>query len=441
MDADTGAILGYSSTPSFDPNIRNLTNYMDPLVSYAYEPGSTMKTFSYMCAIESGKYDGSATFMSGSKTYVSELDEKDTVTIKDWNVKGWGEITYDFGFAMSSNIGVATLMEEVITKNELRKCYESYGFGKKTGITLNRELSGNIKFTYDVEAATAGYGQGITITPVQMLQALTIVTNEGTMLKPYIVDSIVASDGTVLEKNSRTEIDRVASKATVDKVKELMRSVITPDSSKTTGSAYYMKGYDLIGKTGTASIYDYQKGAYLTGNYDYIYSFAGVYPGDDPELIVYMAIKKPKNSSGYLSTAVKDIIVNLSKYYNIEDDGYVSPGYMINNYVNKVTTEVLEELSNNNLKATVLGTGNKIIGHYPDGGSVLYNGDSVVLLTNNYDKEMINFVGMSYKEANSILKLMGVKYSLDGYGYVYEQNIASGNKIDKEIVLKLKEKY
>ena len=115
MNAKTGEILGYSSSPSFDPNIRNLTNYMDPLISYAYEPGSTMKTFSYMCAIDSGRYDGNATFMSGSKTYVSELDEKDIVTIRDWNGKGWGQISYDYGYAMSSNMGVATLLDEVIT--------------------------------------------------------------------------------------------------------------------------------------------------------------------------------------------------------------------------------------------------------------------------------------------------------------------------------------
>ncbi|MBR6113382.1 MAG: penicillin-binding protein 2, partial [Bacilli bacterium] len=211
IDAKTGAILGYSSTPSFDPNIRNLKNYMDPLISYAYEPGSTMKTFSYMCAIDSGKYNGSDTFMSGSKTYVSALDENDTVTIKDWNNGlGWGRISYDYGYAMSSNIGVANLLENVITKDELKTCYTKYGFGKKTDISLNGELSGNIDFTYDIEAATAGYGQGIMVTPIQMLQALTIVSNNGTMLKPYIVSKVVDSTGKTVLKNEKEEIGIVA---------------------------------------------------------------------------------------------------------------------------------------------------------------------------------------------------------------------------------------
>ena len=441
MSAKTGEILAYTSTPSFDPNIRNLTNYMDPLVSYAYEPGSTMKTFSYMCAIESGKYNGNDTFKSGSKTYVSELDKNDTVTIKDWNNKGWGTITFDYGYAMSSNIGVATLMEEVITKKELSECYTKYGFGKKTGITLNKELSGDIKFTYDVEAATAAYGQGITITPIQMLQALTAVSNDGIMLKPYIVSSVVSSDGDIIEKYDREEIGRVASSDTIKKIKELMKSVIVSDSNRGTGAAYYMEGYDLIGKTGTASIYDYESGKYLAGNSDYIYSFSGLYPGEDPELIVYMAVKKPKDSRNYVAPAVKDIIVNLSKYYNIDSESKVEKGYRLGNYINKVTTSVQSELKENGLNVILLGNGNKIISQYPESSSNLYKGDKVVLLTNSYNLEMIDFNGMSYKDANNILKLMGVEYKLEGYGYVYEQNIPKGSKIDKEVILKLKGKY
>ena len=230
MNAKTGEILAYGSTPSFDPNVRNLTNYLDPLVSYTYEPGSTMKTFSYMCAIDSGKYNGSDTFMSGSKTYVSELDENDTVTIKDWNGTGWGEISYDYGFAMSSNIGVANLLENVITKKELKTCYDNFGFGKKTGISLNNELSGNISFSYDIEAATAGYGQGIMVSPIQILQGMTAIANDGMLLKPYVVSEIVDNDGKIVLKNERMEINQVVSKETIVKIKELMRSVITPDS-------------------------------------------------------------------------------------------------------------------------------------------------------------------------------------------------------------------
>ncbi len=440
MNAKTGAILGYSSTPSFDPNIRNLTSYMDPLVSYAYEPGSTMKTFSYMCAINSGKYNGSDTFMSGSKTYVSARDENDTVTIKDWNNgQGWGRISYDFGYAMSSNIGVANLLENVITKNELSNCYEKFGFGKKTGITLNGEVSGDIKFTYDVEAATAGYGQGIVVSPIQMLQGHTIIANNGTLLKPYIVSKIVDSSGKTILENKREEIGTVVNKETINKIKELMRSVISEDSSTGTGSAYKMDGYNLIGKTGTASIFE--KGRYLTGDGNYIYSFAGLYPGDDPEIIIYMAVKKPKDGQNYIAPSVKEVIVNTSKYLSIEEKTREFKNIIMDDYSNKIVTEVEKELKQNNLKIITLGTGNKIINQYPKKGIKVYENGLVVLLTNNYNKTMIDFNGMSYKEVKEILKLMDVEYELSGYGYAYQQNIDNGNVIDKKVIIEFKGLY
>lgn len=440
MDAKSGAILGYSSTPSYDPNIRNLTNYMDPLVSYTYEPGSTMKTFSYMCAIDSGKYNGSDTFMSGSKTYVSALNEKDTVTINDWNNgKGWGKISYDFGFAMSSNIGVANLLENVITKKELKTCYKKFGFGSKTGITLNNELSGNINFTYDIEAATAGYGQGIMVTPIQMLQGLTIVANNGTMVKPYIVSKIVDSNGKIVLENQREEIGTVVSEKTVDKIKELLRSVISKDSTTGTGYAYRIDGYDLIGKTGTGQIFE--KGKYLTGDGKYIYSFSGLYPGNDPEIIIYMAIKKPKDGYNYIASHVKEVVINTSKYLNIEEKTKESKNIIIEDYSNKVVTEVEKKLKDNDIKVITLGKGKKIINQYPNKGITVYENGLVVLLTNDYDKSMIDFSGLSYKEIVEILKLMNVEYELDGYGYAYEQNIEVGNKIDKKVVIKLKGLY
>lgn len=439
MNAKTGAILGYSSTPSFDPNIRNLTNYMDPLISYTYEPGSTMKTFSYMCAIDSGKYNGNDKFMSGSKTYVSELDANDTVTIRDWNGEGWGEITYDYGFAMSSNIGVANLVEKVITKQELRDCYNKFGFGKKTGITLNNELTGNISFNYDVEAATAGYGQGIMVSPIQLLQGMTIVANDGVMIKPYIVSKIVDSNGKTTLENKRQEVSKVVSKNTTDKMKELMRSVISNDYRLGTGYAYYMDGYDLIGKTGTASIFE--NGKYLTGNSDYIYSFAGIYPGDDPEIIMYIAIKKPKDTVNYMAPAIKNVLVNVSKYLNIETSKSNQTGYMVSDYTNRITTEVSKELEDRQVRVITLGTGNKIIDQYPIDKSMVYKNDLVVLLTNDYDKKMVDLSGLSYKECLSVLKLMGVEYNISGYGYVSNQNIGLGEKIDKKIEIEMKGLY
>ena len=146
-DASTGAILSYATSPSFDPNVRNITNYIDLMTGTTYEPGSTMKIFSYLCAIDSGNYVGEDTYESGN--IVFEANDGSKTTIRDWNKKGWGNITYDYGFSMSSNVGAAGLLRsEIIDKKELKACYNSYGFGVKTGFGLEGEVAGKIKFKY-----------------------------------------------------------------------------------------------------------------------------------------------------------------------------------------------------------------------------------------------------------------------------------------------------
>ena len=441
MDAKTGKILGYSSTPSFDPNLRNMTSYIDPLVTLTYEPGSTMKIFSYMCAIDSGNYDGNTTYTSGSKTYTSENGGKD-VTISDWKKEGWGVLTYDQGFALSSNIAVANIVESVITKEDLKTCYAKYGFGNKTDFTLKREESGNINYTYQIEAATAGYGQGITTTPIQHLQALTAIANNGTMLKPYIVDKIKDSNtGKILEENKKTELTTIIKSSTVDKMKELMANVINGDNTNSTGYAYYMDGYSLIGKTGTAQIFDYTKGKYMSGSSDYIYSFSGMFPGDDPEIILYAAIKRPKDTTNYVAPMIREVEKNITKYLNIEEKSNEKKSYVVESFYNKKVNEVKTLLESKNIKVLVIGDGTEIINQYPSVNSTIYEDDLVILKTNNYDKRMIDLDGYSYKEVDNILRLMGVSYILEGNGYVYEQSIPVGEVINDTITIKLKNKY
>ncbi|MGM9875881.1 MAG: penicillin-binding protein [Bacilli bacterium] len=441
MDAKTGKILGYSSTPSFDPNLRNMTSYIDPLVTLTYEPGSTMKIFSYMCAIDSGNYDGNTTYTSGSKTYTSENGGKD-VTISDWKKEGWGVLTYDQGFALSSNIAVANIVESVITKEDLKTCYAKYGFGNKTNFTLKREESGNINYTYQIEAATAGYGQGITTTPIQHLQALTAIANNGTMLKPYVVDKIKDSNtGKILEENKKTELTTIIKSSTVDKMKELMANVINGDNTNSTGYAYYMDGYSLIGKTGTAQIFDYTKGKYMSGASDYIYSFSGMFPGDDPEIILYAAIKRPKDTTNYVAPMIREVEKNITKYLNIEEKSNEKKSYLVESFYNKKVNEVKTLLESKNIKVLVIGDGTEIVNQYPSVNSTIYEDDLVVLKTNNYDKRMIDLDGYSYKEVDNILRLMGVSYILEGNGYVYEQSIPVGEVINDTITIKLKNKY
>ena len=313
MDAKTGDILASSSTPSFNPNLRNITDYENPLITKTYEPGSVMKTFTYMCAMENGKYNGNETFLSGSYTIGDDI-------IFDWYHPGWGNISYDKGLEYSSNVGIANLLSknDSISKKQLKECFKKYGFGDTTGIELSNESKGNVKFTYDVEFLNAGFGQGISTTAIQQLQALTIISNNGKMLKPHIVSKIVDSDTKKTIYERKIEEKEVASIETVNKIKELMYNVVHGTNPGSTGYPYRIDGFNIIGKTGTSQIYNVQTGTYSTGDNDYIFSFSGMFPKDNPEIIIYAAMKKPMwgKSSG-LYTNVKSLMQNIAKYKNM----------------------------------------------------------------------------------------------------------------------------
>lgn len=437
-DANTGAILSYATAPSFDPNVRNITKHIDLLTRDPYEPGSTMKIFSYLCAIDNGNYVGDSKYDSGNVVFDSKDGSK--IIIRDWNKKGWGNISYDYGFAMSSNVGAVNLLRnEMLDKKTLKTCYNSYGFGSKTGFTFENEEPGQIKLGNDIDAASSTFGQAITVTPIQMVQALTLISNDGNLLKPYMVSKIVDTDTGELSYEATTEVvDVVSDVKSVAKIKELMKSVVCNDSSKCTGSAYYMEDYPLMGKTGTAQIYDSSTGTYMTGKSDYIYSFAGLYPADNPEIIIYSALKRPKDEVNYVAPAIKSVVVNTSKYLNIKVDNYKTDNYELKSYINKSTQIVKEELLNHKMKVFVLGNGEKIINQYPSRGSDMYSNSVVVLLTDTYDKVMPNMVGLSYKDAINMLKLMGVKYLVEGNGYVVSQNVLEGAIIGNELVVELK---
>lgn len=441
MDANTGEILGSSTSPSFDPNIRDITNYENPLISYVYEPGSVMKTFTYMCAIENGVYDGDYTFTSGA---ISIYDD----VITDWNTKGFGTITLDKGFEYSSNVGIVTIMDTMLSKEQLSDCFTSYGFGSTTGIELTRELSGNVTFTYPIEVAAAGYGQGITTTAIQQLQALTILSNDGKMITPSIVDKIVdPNTGEIIYENELVETEALVSQDTIDKVKELLYNTINNTDTYTTGKNYSIEGYDIIGKTGTAQIFDNDSGKYLTGSNDYVYSFAGMYPYEDPEYIIYAAIKQPSyGTSTTLYEPVKEILQNIATYSNMFEEQSLANAYetiTLESYISAdvlTTSSYLEKLG---IEVLLLGDGDTIINQYPSKGTSLIDGDRVIFLTNYTQLYMPSLIGLSSKEAAIVLDYLDISYSIEGYGYVTTQSVLPETLILKEteVVITLEDKY
>ena len=440
MDAKSGAILGTSSSPSFDPNTRNITNYLNLFMSSPYEPGSTMKTFTYMAAMENGVYDGNETYKSG--VYVTS----DGTEIGDWNRNGWGVISFDKGYAMSSNVGVINIINRHMSSVMLRQYFKKLGFGRRTGIELPNESKGNLEFKYETEIYNAGFGQGITTTPVQNVKAMTPLTNDGMLLKPYIVSKIVDSDtGEIVLENKREEIERVASTNTIQKMLSLMDDCVNGIGN--TGSGYRIDGGELIGKTGTAQIANEHGGGYLSGKEDIISSFSGIYPKSNPQIIIYASVARPSGGSQKpVSNAVKEIVQNISKYYGNSDSSQSSitiSSYEVPNFTNKKIDVSKLLLETSGMRYTIIGNGDKVIRQSPVNGDVITNQDTIYLITNDANLVVPNVVGLSGKVAKDLLQKMGLIVHLDGVGYVTSQSIGEGVAISDgmEITLQLSPRY
>ena len=439
-DAKTGAILGTANSPSFDPNVRNITNYLDMFVASPYEPGSTMKTFTYMAAMENGVYDGNEVYESGTFTTT------DGTEIGDWNRNGWGTITFDKGYALSSNVGVINIINRHMNSLMLRQYYKKLGFGKKTRISLPNEQKGKLDFRYETEIYNAGFGQGILVTPVQMIQAMSSITNDGMLLKPYIVKKIVnPENGEVILENKKEEVERVASTGTVQKMMSLMDDCVNGYGN--TGSGYRIDGGELIGKTGTSQIADEHSSGYLTGEEDIISSFAGVYPKSDPQIIIYAAVKRPSGGSQKsISNAVKEVVSNYSKYKGNADtktNTIEIKTYEVENYLNKKTDSIKTKLDSEGVHYQIIGNGNKIIKQSPREDTKITSKDTIYLITNDKNLTVPDVNGLSGKVAKSLLEELGLKVNIDGVGYVTGQSVAPGTPITKglEIILNLNPKF
>ena len=420
MDAKTGAIVASATNPNFNPNDTNtIKEYMNPLLSYQYEPGSVMKVFSFASSMEEGKYDGEETFKSGSYT----LD--DGTVIRDSERKGWGTISFDEGFARSSNVAATTLALR-LGVDKLSEYYNNLGFGKKTGIELSNEAIGDIEMVYQSELATASFGQGVSVTAIQMLQALSALTNAGTVIKPYIVDKVVDQNGNITYQGERQVVKKVYSTNTVNKMHEIMKKVI--DINK----YWQVNNVSIMGKTGTAQIAS-PKGGYLTGTYDYIKSFAGIFPADDPKYIVYVAGKKPETNLGswakVITTAIEEI-ASYAKLTESKSDADPSKIITLDNYISKYLDTTLEELKNKKIDVIILGNGKYIINQYPLKNKTLLSGEKLFLLTNDKEIKMENLKGWSLSEVKTYCNLIGLKLEYNGYGYVINQSIEENAILD-----------
>lgn len=431
MDASTGAIVASATSPNFDPNDTNtITSYMNPLVSYQYEPGSVMKIFSFAAAIEEGLYDGDEIYTSGSIQVDSET------IVNDAEKGGWGDISFDTGFANSSNVAATILAFRMLDNadKKLPDYYSELGFGQKTGIELSNEVTGDIGIVYKSELSNASFGQGISVTPIQMLQALSSMTNDGNIIKPYIVDKIVDSEGNVTYEGKREVVNNVYSTSTIEEMYELMHKVVYEGTGKAYGDS---SNVSLMGKTGTAQIAS-STGGYMTGEYDTIRSFAGIFPEDNPEYIVYVAARHFEGTStnfAHINTSAINEIAKYAKLTEEKNESDLSKVYNVTNYLSKDINNITSILASTPISIITIGNGKYIINQYPLNGGIVLEGGKLFLVTNSNDINMPNIIGWSLNEVKTYCDLVGINLEYSGYGYVTSQSIAEGTLIDNTMTL------
>lgn len=388
MDPNTGEILAMASRPTFDPNNyqkfsaevlnRNLPIWM------TYEPGSTFKIITMSSAVEEKVidifndtfYDSGSVKISGSR-------------IGCWKSGGHGHQTFLQVLENSCNPGFVKL-GQLLGKEKLFSYFDLFGFGSKTGIDLNGESEGII-FPLDkvgeLELVTSAFGQGISVTPIQQVTAVSSVVNGGILYEPYIVKSVTEpTTDSIIINNNPVKVRNTISEETSAIMRYALESVV----AKGGGRYAYIEGYRVGGKTGTAQ--KVKDGRYMENNY--VMSFMSVVPSNNPEAILYVAIDNPKNTallSSYTTAPVaRKILLDIISALDIsKQEGAIEktmywddPVYNdLPNVVGMTKKEAKRNLYYYNIEYT--GYGEVVIEQSPEAGTSLPLGSTVRLLLGN----------------------------------------------------------
>ncbi|WP_099222352.1 penicillin-binding protein [Listeria costaricensis] len=433
MNPKTGEILAMSQRPSFNPEDRSGLDsssdgiWQDLPVEYAYEPGSVMKIFTLASAIDSGVYDPNAYYQSG--TY-----KVGDITIHDHNNGvGWGNITYREGVERSSNVAFANLLDKMGT-DTFYSYLTKFGFGQKTGINLPNEATGQILYNYPVEKVTTAFGQGTTVTMMQMIQGASAIASDGKMKQPYVVSSVTDPNTGKSDTTKTTVTGQPISAETAKKTREELTYVVNGENG--TGKLYQIPGYTVAGKTGTSQIPDPTTGKYMTGDDNYIFSFMGMAPADDPELVMYVTIQQPQLKTGQTGgQAVADVfnpvMKNSLQYMNIEPaDQAKLNSVSVPDVTSKSVDDAKKAISDAGLEPVIVGNGQKIVQQSSASGDKVLQGGKVILMTDG-DMTMPDMTSWSKDDALKVSEITGVPFTFSGSGYVTKQNISAGSVINE----------
>lgn len=432
MDPKSGEILAMAVANTYDPN--NYNDYEESvrrnfLVNDSYEPGSTFKIITMATALEEGTVNESSTFYCPGYAMVAGS------RIGCWASVPHGSQTLAEAVQNSCNPAFVAIGQGIEAKEDglFYKYIQAFGFGQTTGIELNGEANGILQDEANVnqvEIATIAMGQGISVTPMQMITAVSAIANDGVLLKPTLVSKVTNGDEVVYEHQAE-EVRRVVSAETAAKVRELIVNVVTDGS----GTKAAIEGYTIGGKTGTA-----QKpgdGGYAAGKY--VASFIGMVPADDPELVCLVVVDEPSGvfyGSQVAAPIFQAVMSDTLRYLGIDpevdandgiDEGEDNLSATVPAVVNLSVADAIIDLQQAGFNVKLSGSGNTVTSQQPAAGATAKSGSTVLLTAGDgSDSEGMVTVpdlrGKRFAEVANILSVLGLSLSAEGSGEAYSQS-------------------
>ena len=435
---------GYETFAGETENDKIQNMWRNSIVSDTFEPGSTFKNVTMIAALEEEvTYESEVFHCDGSVKF------GDT-NVRCWKTSGHGSQTLPEILANSCNVGFMTLGER-LGAEKLNKYIEKLGFGRITGIDLPGEAAGIIKPTdqiSEIDLATIAFGQTNTVTAIQLMQAFNAIANGGDLVQPHIMKEISHDD----DENGARVIDETFNpKVVKDVLSEektaLLRGYLEKTVSNDGPDGSFIQGYDVGGKTGTAEKVDPINGGYSKDKY--IASMVALAPIDNPEITAFIAVDEPSTGKYYggqvASPLMKEMLDEIFKYMNsptAEGRFEISRNVIVPEIRGMSIEEAKKVLIDNGLDIEVEGNGSVVTSMEVYPGVSVKEGTKIKVYAKSngkIEKEIMvpELKGCNEEFATTILKNLGLKYTFEGKGNVYHQDIAHGTLVDKNTTLKI----
>lgn len=444
MEIKTGKILAWGQSNSFDPNTREISDYTNTGAQIPYEPGSTLKTFTWAAAINEGKYNGSELTNGNSYCYGTDSQNNPIRATAD-NSLGcvynadrlqYGSVDFDTGLIYSLNSVAGTIQNEVITPDTNLEYLRKFGFFNDVDTDGLPEATGTLNFTYPSDKLSLSFGQGSTVTMLQLMQAYSAVFSDGTMVKPYFVDSI--RDGydnsKYIYKANKTVVGHPITSDTAKQLQSILYRVVNDE--KGTGRGYRIPECTIMGKTGTTELA--VGGSYQSGKY--IYSFMGALPADNPQILVYYAIQIDSSVPVNQQPQV-NLLRRIAMQYGFaeqvattqETTAETVSVYEMPSLINHSLSHVQNVMYSYGTDLYNLGDGNTVIRQYPQVGQSVTTGQKVFLVTNANTIYIPNMLGWSRQDVAGFWQATGLDVNISGdeTSVVTSQDIPAGSYIEK----------